>query len=155
MNFSHFCLLLMYNLTRWFFNQDPSASIPKGTLLAILITITSYVVLIVVPGSVQLREASGDVNEYLLNNSLYLNCSLPRNCTKGLYHDKNVRYVVYSLIKLQQISFVFCTPKLKVSVPSHRSIFPSLSTSASLTHESVPFSAFFFVSLKRLDRVFY
>ncbi|XP_060833886.1 bumetanide-sensitive sodium-(potassium)-chloride cotransporter-like isoform X2 [Rhopalosiphum padi] len=67
--------------------KDPSASIPKGTLLSILITITSYIVLIVVPGSVQLREASGYENE--LQDEFYLNCSF-RNCTKGLYKDDNL-----------------------------------------------------------------
>ncbi|XP_027848383.2 bumetanide-sensitive sodium-(potassium)-chloride cotransporter-like [Aphis gossypii] len=67
--------------------KDPSASIPKGTLLSILITITSYIVLIIVPGAVQLREASGFENE--LQDGFYLNCSF-RNCTKGLYNDKNL-----------------------------------------------------------------
>ncbi|XP_022163509.1 bumetanide-sensitive sodium-(potassium)-chloride cotransporter-like [Myzus persicae] len=67
--------------------KDPSASIPKGTLLSILITITSYVVLIVVPGSVQLREASGIENEF--QDGYFSNCSF-RNCTKGLYNDINL-----------------------------------------------------------------
>ncbi|XP_029347410.1 bumetanide-sensitive sodium-(potassium)-chloride cotransporter-like isoform X2 [Acyrthosiphon pisum] len=67
--------------------KDPSASIPKGTLLSILITITSYIVLIVVPGSVQLREASGNETEF--QNGSFLDCSF-RNCTKGLYKDNNL-----------------------------------------------------------------
>ncbi|XP_026809407.1 bumetanide-sensitive sodium-(potassium)-chloride cotransporter-like isoform X2 [Rhopalosiphum maidis] len=71
--------------------KDPSASIPKGTLLSILITITSYIVLIVVPGSVQLREASGYENE--LQDEFYLNCSF-RNCTKGLYKDDNLMQTI-------------------------------------------------------------
>ncbi|XP_025204420.1 bumetanide-sensitive sodium-(potassium)-chloride cotransporter-like isoform X3 [Melanaphis sacchari] len=67
--------------------KDPSASIPKGTLLSILITITSYIVLIVVPGAVQLREASGYENEF--QNETYLGCAF-RNCSKGLYKDENL-----------------------------------------------------------------
>ncbi|VVC37173.1 SLC12A transporter, C-terminal,Amino acid permease/ SLC12A domain [Cinara cedri] len=67
--------------------KDPSSSIPKGTLLSILITIISYIALIIVPGAVQLREASGDLNDYL--NGTYLNCSI-KNCTKGLYSDENL-----------------------------------------------------------------
>ncbi|XP_025413085.1 bumetanide-sensitive sodium-(potassium)-chloride cotransporter-like isoform X2 [Sipha flava] len=69
--------------------KDPSTSIPKGTLLSIVITITSYVILILVPGAVQLREASGIVDEYILNNGTYLNCS-SRNCSKGLLYDQNL-----------------------------------------------------------------
>ncbi|KAL4099116.1 hypothetical protein QTP88_023594 [Uroleucon formosanum] len=67
--------------------KDPSASIPNGTLLSIFITITSYIVLILVLGSVQLREASGIETEF--QNGSFLNCSF-RNCTKGLYHDMNL-----------------------------------------------------------------
>lgn len=70
--------------------QDPSDSIPKGTLLSILISIFSYVVLIVVPGSVQLREATGNINDF--QDNTYLNCTI-RNCTKGLYADPNVSYI--------------------------------------------------------------
>lgn len=68
--------------------QDPSDAIPKGTLLSILITITSYIVLVVIPGAVHLREASGNPNELL--NGTYLNCS-SRYCPQGLYHDENVK----------------------------------------------------------------
>ncbi|CAH1721404.1 bumetanide-sensitive sodium-(potassium)-chloride cotransporter-like isoform X1 [Aphis gossypii] len=71
--------------------KDPSASIPKGTLLSILITITSYVVLVLVPGAVQLRDASGNPNEIL--NGFYLNCSF-RNCTQGLHNDENVMQTI-------------------------------------------------------------
>ncbi|XP_060864758.1 bumetanide-sensitive sodium-(potassium)-chloride cotransporter-like [Metopolophium dirhodum] len=71
--------------------KDPSSAIPKGTLLSILITITSYVVLVVVPGAVQLREASGNPNEIL--NEFYLNCSF-RNCTQGLYNNENLMQTI-------------------------------------------------------------
>lgn len=85
--------------------QDPSASIPKGTLLSILITMTSYVAMIIVPGAVQLREASGDPNEYAFNNGSHLDCSF-RNCTKGLYYDENVNtaYILLYLHKLRNSS---------------------------------------------------
>ncbi|VVC37171.1 Hypothetical protein CINCED_3A017148 [Cinara cedri] len=71
--------------------RDPSDAIPKGTLLSILITITTYILLIVIPGAVQLREASGNPNE--IQNGTYLNCSF-RNCTKGLYHDENLMQTI-------------------------------------------------------------
>ncbi|XP_050525773.1 bumetanide-sensitive sodium-(potassium)-chloride cotransporter-like isoform X2 [Daktulosphaira vitifoliae] len=62
--------------------KNPSIAIPKGTLWSILISITSYVALVVVTGSVQLREASGDVSQYI--NGSYLNCSNTNNCKHGL-----------------------------------------------------------------------
>ncbi|XP_050443366.1 bumetanide-sensitive sodium-(potassium)-chloride cotransporter-like [Adelges cooleyi] len=64
--------------------KDPSASIPKGTLLSIAITITSYIALVFVSGGAQLREASGNFTE-LIDGS-YSNCSY-RTCQYGLYHD--------------------------------------------------------------------
>lgn len=80
--------MISYNLSISIILQDPSTAIPKGTLLSILITITSYIVLIVVPGAVHLREASGNLDE--LQNGTYFNCSF-RNCTQGLYHNENVK----------------------------------------------------------------
>ncbi|XP_025406832.1 bumetanide-sensitive sodium-(potassium)-chloride cotransporter-like isoform X3 [Sipha flava] len=71
--------------------KDPSTSIPKGTLLSIAITITSYVILVIVPGAVHLREASGYPNE--LPNNFYLNCSL-RVCSEGLYHNANLMQTI-------------------------------------------------------------
>ncbi|XP_050520079.1 bumetanide-sensitive sodium-(potassium)-chloride cotransporter-like isoform X2 [Daktulosphaira vitifoliae] len=67
--------------------KDPSASIPKGTLLSIFITIMSYIMLVLVIGSVHLREASGIPEE--LFNGTYLNCStsLVPACKEGLYSN--------------------------------------------------------------------
>ncbi|KAL4099117.1 hypothetical protein QTP88_023595 [Uroleucon formosanum] len=67
--------------------KNSNASIPKGTLLSIFITITIYIVLILVLGSVQLKEASGIEDEF--QNRSFLNCSL-RICTKGLFNDINL-----------------------------------------------------------------
>ncbi|XP_022163508.1 bumetanide-sensitive sodium-(potassium)-chloride cotransporter-like [Myzus persicae] len=71
--------------------KDPSASIPKGTLLSILITTTSYIVLIVVTGSVHLREASGIEKEF--EDGSFLNCS-SRNCSRGLYNTPHLFYSI-------------------------------------------------------------
>ncbi|ROT80476.1 putative solute carrier family 12 member 2-like [Penaeus vannamei] len=43
--------------------KDPSAAIPKGTLLAVGLTYASYLFLIVVSGSVMLRDATGNVTQ--------------------------------------------------------------------------------------------
>ncbi|XP_014229251.1 bumetanide-sensitive sodium-(potassium)-chloride cotransporter [Trichogramma pretiosum] len=62
--------------------KDPQSSIPKGTLLAILITTISYIVIAVISGASVLRDASGDVADLLTtqaaawNDSSYNNLSL-------------------------------------------------------------------------------
>lgn len=42
--------------------KDPASSIPKGTLLALLISAISYAVFVVFAGGSALRDASGIVN---------------------------------------------------------------------------------------------
>lgn len=44
--------------------------------------------LVIIPGAVQLREASGNPDELI--NDFYLNCSF-RACSEGLYHNENVK----------------------------------------------------------------
>ncbi|XP_015371390.1 PREDICTED: bumetanide-sensitive sodium-(potassium)-chloride cotransporter-like [Diuraphis noxia] len=78
--------------------EVPSTSIPKGTLLSILITTTSYILLTVIHGSVQLREASG--NETELHDGSFTNCSF-RYCDKGLRNEG------YTTISLWPISIYF------------------------------------------------
>jgi len=43
--------------------QDPQTAIPKGTLLAILLTSLSYLMIAIIVGSTVMRDASGDVND--------------------------------------------------------------------------------------------
>lgn len=43
--------------------QDPQTAIPKGTLLAILLTSLSYLVMAFMVGGTVMRDASGDVND--------------------------------------------------------------------------------------------
>ena len=44
--------------------KDPSSSIPKGTLLAILTTYLSYVIHTLLSGASFVRDASGDLAQY-------------------------------------------------------------------------------------------
>lgn len=44
--------------------KDPASSIPKGTLLALLISAISYAVFVVFAGGSALREASGNLTDY-------------------------------------------------------------------------------------------
>ncbi|KAL0270733.1 UNVERIFIED_CONTAM: hypothetical protein PYX00_008039 [Menopon gallinae] len=71
--------------------EDPQHSIPKGTLLAILITTVSYVVMAIQSGWTVHRDASGIVAE--LNDSSYLNCTF-RKCDYGLQNHVQVMELV-------------------------------------------------------------
>nr|CAD7257680.1 unnamed protein product [Timema shepardi] len=64
--------------------KDPQASIPKGTLLSILITTLSYILMAVLCGATMHRDASGVVEE-LLDGS-FTNCT-DRRCLWGLQND--------------------------------------------------------------------
>nr|CAD7394128.1 unnamed protein product [Timema cristinae] len=64
--------------------KDPQASIPKGTLISILITTLSYILMAVLCGATVHRDASGFVEE-LLDGS-FTNCT-GRRCLWGLQND--------------------------------------------------------------------
>lgn len=68
-------------------------AIPKGTLLAILITTVSYILFVVVSGSVMLMNSNGEI-EFVNNGTLELltNCTLgPFNkCPYGLQNNFQV-----------------------------------------------------------------
>jgi solute carrier family 12 (sodium/potassium/chloride transporter), member 2 len=55
--------------------KDPASAIPKGTLLALLLSGISYVAFVLFAGGSALRNASGNVTEMLLNNGTY-NCAI-------------------------------------------------------------------------------
>ncbi|XP_060523843.1 bumetanide-sensitive sodium-(potassium)-chloride cotransporter [Cylas formicarius] len=48
--------------------KDPQKAIPKGTLLAIFITTMSYIVIAILVGCTVLRDATGNVDDYLNGN---------------------------------------------------------------------------------------
>ncbi|KAI8434431.1 hypothetical protein MSG28_012465 [Choristoneura fumiferana] len=67
--------------------KDPQKSIPKGTLLAILLTTLSYLLIAVLAGWTVLREASGlegDVANWTMGD-----CA-NRTCEYGLHHSNDV-----------------------------------------------------------------
>nr|CAD7592619.1 unnamed protein product [Timema genevievae] len=74
--------------------KDPSSAIPIGTLLAILVTFLSYVGYAFMMGGCVLRDASGNVTEYLravAENpeepwAIIANCT-DRSCRFGLEND--------------------------------------------------------------------
>ncbi|XP_066994462.1 bumetanide-sensitive sodium-(potassium)-chloride cotransporter [Anabrus simplex] len=66
--------------------KDPAAAIPKGTLLALLISMISYAVFVVFAGGAALRDASGNVTD--LYNGTLADC-IP-NCQYGLMNSYSV-----------------------------------------------------------------
>ncbi|KAF5300126.1 hypothetical protein FQR65_LT09216 [Abscondita terminalis] len=67
--------------------KDPQSSIPKGTLLAILITTSSYVLMAGICGFTVLRNASGNVTQYF--DGTFTNCA-PGECKYGLHNSFQV-----------------------------------------------------------------
>lgn len=66
---------------------DPQKSIPKGTLLAILLTTLSYLGMAVMAGAVISRDATGNIEQ--LADWSFLDCD-GRNCTYGLQNSFQV-----------------------------------------------------------------
>lgn len=67
--------------------KDPASSIPIGTLLALLISMLSYVTFVFFAGGAAIRDASGIVSA----NDTIVNCISNVNCTYGLHNSYSVR----------------------------------------------------------------
>ncbi|XP_063894987.1 bumetanide-sensitive sodium-(potassium)-chloride cotransporter [Helicoverpa armigera] len=68
--------------------KDPQKSIPKGTLLAILLTTISYLVIALLAGWTVLRDASGDVAD--IAAWTMADCAVNRTCAYGLQNSNDV-----------------------------------------------------------------
>ena len=67
--------------------KDPASSIPIGTLLALLISMASYVTFVLFAGGAAVRVASG-----LVINDTIVECVSGVNCTEyGLHNNYSVR----------------------------------------------------------------
>ncbi|XP_063382919.1 bumetanide-sensitive sodium-(potassium)-chloride cotransporter-like [Cydia fagiglandana] len=66
--------------------RDPASAIPKGTLLALLISMSSYALIALLCGAGALRDASGDVKN--LTHAALSACA--PDCDYGLHHDYEV-----------------------------------------------------------------
>ncbi|VVC95325.1 unnamed protein product [Leptidea sinapis] len=75
--------------------KDPATAIPKGTLLALGISMTSYLVMAVLCGMAALRDASGSAADLVTGN---LHACKP-NCPYGLHND-------YAIMQLMSLSSV-------------------------------------------------
>uniref|UniRef100_A0A1B6CFU0 Amino acid permease/ SLC12A domain-containing protein n=2 Tax=Clastoptera arizonana TaxID=38151 RepID=A0A1B6CFU0_9HEMI len=82
--------------------RDPAGAIPKGTLLALLISMGSYALFVLLAGGGALRDASGSVAEYLAGN--HTDCA-GRVCEFGLHNS----YEVMQLMSLwEPLIFAGC-----------------------------------------------
>ncbi|KAG8234182.1 hypothetical protein J437_LFUL007342 [Ladona fulva] len=68
--------------------KDPADAIPKGTLLSLLISMISYAVFVVFAGGAALRDASGNVSDYL--NGTVSSCLETNSCKYGLQNSYSV-----------------------------------------------------------------
>lgn len=72
--------------------KDPSKAIPKGTLLAILLTSICYIVFCVVSGGTVWRDADGDVEHFY--NGTYRDCAANFTCPYGLQNNYQVMELI-------------------------------------------------------------
>lgn len=68
--------------------RDPSAAIPKGTIIAIIFTSISYFIVGWPTVAVTLRHASGNVTDLLAGN--ISSCAAAATCTEGSIDNYNV-----------------------------------------------------------------
>lgn len=70
--------------------KDPQTAIPKGTILAIVITTISYLIMAVFVGYTVLRDATGNVEDYIYGN--FTNCAAEA-CKYGSHNSFQVSLV--------------------------------------------------------------
>lgn len=73
--------------------KDPSSAIPKGTLLALAVSMTSYVIFVLFAGGASLRDASGNVGDLANITGYAFDCAtnhVSRNLNEILIGCKNI-----------------------------------------------------------------
>lgn len=69
--------------------KDPSSSIPKGTILAIVITSMTYILMAICLGATVARDATGNVYDIVNGSWEFLECAPPK-CHYGLQNSFQV-----------------------------------------------------------------
>ncbi|XP_065092680.1 bumetanide-sensitive sodium-(potassium)-chloride cotransporter-like isoform X2 [Ochlerotatus camptorhynchus] len=64
--------------------KDPATAIPKGTLLALVISAVSYVTFVLFAGGAAMRDASGNITD--LVNGTFVSCT-NGSCAYGIHND--------------------------------------------------------------------
>ncbi|XP_058839073.1 bumetanide-sensitive sodium-(potassium)-chloride cotransporter-like isoform X2 [Topomyia yanbarensis] len=73
--------------------KDPSKAIPKGTILAIVLTTISYVLMAILAGATVLRDATGNVADMANGSWAFAECA-PEECKYGLHNSFQVMELV-------------------------------------------------------------
>ena len=87
----------MNSFINFFWNQDPSSAIPKGTLLAIAVTSFSYIIFAIIAGATVLRDATGiptNYNDTAATISDYIEICSEQDCEWGLHNSFQVMTLV-------------------------------------------------------------
>lgn len=71
--------------------QDPASAIPKGTMLALLISMTSYITFVLFAGAAAVRDASGNLTDVV--NGTVIPCT--ENCHYGLFNSYSVGIFIF------------------------------------------------------------
>nr|XP_017034240.1 solute carrier family 12 member 1 isoform X1 [Drosophila kikkawai]XP_017034241.1 solute carrier family 12 member 1 isoform X1 [Drosophila kikkawai] len=69
--------------------KDPQKSIPKGTILAIIITTGTYLIMVLQCGATVARDATGNLTDVVNGSFAFLNCQ-PGECAFGLQNSFQV-----------------------------------------------------------------
>lgn len=101
--------------------KDPASSIPKGTLLALLISAISYAVFVIFAGGSAMRDASGDIAD-LVNGTLI---GVIPACAATKVFTVYVKYFYPSFLSFLRVSDLggYCIQKLFEIFWNSRSIF--------------------------------
>ncbi|XP_039677436.1 solute carrier family 12 member 3-like isoform X1 [Perca fluviatilis] len=116
--------------------KDPATAIPKGTLGAILVTTLSYLILSVTSGASVVRDASGNMSDFVGGNITgdcvglgcqfgwnFTKCIVSNNCQYGLANTSKVMgllagsyYIiiagVFAATLSSALGFLVCAPKV-------------------------------------------
>ncbi|XP_032514353.1 bumetanide-sensitive sodium-(potassium)-chloride cotransporter [Danaus plexippus] len=80
--------------------KDPASAIPKGTLLALLISMVSYALMVLFSGGGALRDASGNVSDLIMANGTVVNYTGISNCVNSLHGCGYGLHNSYSVMQL-------------------------------------------------------
>ncbi|XP_065221606.1 bumetanide-sensitive sodium-(potassium)-chloride cotransporter isoform X2 [Planococcus citri] len=71
--------------------KDPSSAIPKGTLLSLLISMISYILVVLGAGAAAVRDSTGNATD--VASGSFLDCA-NRTCPNGLQNDYSIMQIM-------------------------------------------------------------
>lgn len=87
--------------------KDPASAIPKGTFLALVISMFSYALFVLFAGFAAERDASGSVAD--LFNGTLADCAADHSCKYGLFNSYQVRGTIKWLLCRNEVKKPFVT----------------------------------------------